>query len=256
MPWKAIGLLPHRQIGLLWDCSLYWEWDWFPSWLFSEEGKPQFNSCFSPREWKKKGARVNNSFNQPHTHETKGIFFAAQPEEEGSDWHSDFAASHCGREVFCSHYSPMVLVIDGAFSWLWQRIKVSLSIISFTFPACFPPLCASSRAHVQLTLSEHGDLLWICINAKDCLIFFSAAMAGWSNSLASILLMKECTSLQQLAHRWPTPKSGIQARIYSHKQFRKHIVKTDETLIVKWCASTFIFLKQVRHTSMGWAWTR
>lgn len=156
--------------------------------------------AFPPREWKKKGARVNNSFNQLHTHETKGIFFAAQPEEERSDWHSGCAASHCGREVFCSHYSPMVLVIDSAFSWLWQRIKVSLSIISFTFPACFPPLCASSRAHVQLTLSEHGDLLWICINAKDCLIFFfSAAMAGWSNSLASILLMKECTSLQLLA---------------------------------------------------------
>lgn len=36
-----------------------------------EEGNPQFNSCFSPRE---QGARVNNSFNQPHTHETKGIF--------------------------------------------------------------------------------------------------------------------------------------------------------------------------------------
>lgn len=57
------------------------------------------------------------------------FFFAAQPEEEGSDWHSDFAASLYGREVFCSHYSPMVLVIDSAFNWLWQRIKVSLSII-------------------------------------------------------------------------------------------------------------------------------
>lgn len=153
----------YSQPGMLWkaiakSCGtavFNWEWDWFPSWLFSEEGKPQFNSCFSPREQKTERSQGKQLL-QSATHETKGIFFAAQPEEEGSDWHSDFEASHCGREVFCSHYSPMVLVIDSAFSWLWQRIKVSLSVISFTSPACYSP----SLCLFQSTCAADTEWTW------------------------------------------------------------------------------------------------
>lgn len=117
------GML-QKAIAKLVSCGtavFNWEWDWFPSWLFSEEGKPQFNFCFSP-QWseKEQGARGNNSFNQPHTNETKGIFFCCTA-RRGGVW---LAFRLCSISLWERGLLQSLLSYGACY---WQRFQLTLA---------------------------------------------------------------------------------------------------------------------------------
>lgn len=131
MLWKAIPKPCETAVFNL-------EWDWFPSWLFSEEGKPQFNSWFSPRERKRERSQSKQLL-QSATHAwNKGNFFCCTA-RRGGVW---LAFRLCSIS-------------------LWERGLLQ-SLLSYG--ACY-------WQHFQLTLAENKSIPLSNIIHFPCLLF-------------------------------------------------------------------------------------
>lgn len=187
--------------------------------LFGKGRKSQSNSYLLWVNQKKVGPGWATIASISQMNTIQRVFFS--PAQPGTDWHSDFVASRCGREVFCSHHSP-----TGVCYWqhflltLAENKNVPLHNISLPPPTPVPLSHIASVLHPMNMCNWHQASMpsiaessqWPPLNMQGCsdnkhivLLWFSEALAqpafcSWKAMLACSLL----------AHRSPTSDSGTQ----------------------------------------------